>query len=164
IIMNKQIIEVIEELREKQEMIDNLNQTHQEETKKLNDLKAKQENEFDFEREEQISNKQNALNKLNEKITSMTNEFEDLYKGHSIKLNNRIRRDKDKLIKRDENVQHQVDKVVKLKQDYENSKLELQEELEKVSTSYDDKLFELGNDVVGFKIEKYKIDDFMANL
>ena len=162
--MNKQIIEVIEDLKVKQEMIDNLNQTHQEETKKLNDLKAKQENEFDFEREEQISNKQNALNKLNEKITSMTNEFEDLYKGHSIKLNNRIRRDKDKLIKRDENVQHQVDKVVKLKQDYENSKLDLQEELEKVSTSYDDKLFELGNDVVGFKIEKYKIDDFMANL
>ena len=162
--MNKQIIEVIEDLKVKQEMIDNLNQTHQEETKKLNDLKAKQEIEFDFEREEQISNKQNALNKLNEKITSMTNEFEDLYKGHSIKLNNRIRRDKDKLIKRDENVQHQVDKVVKLKQDYENSKLDLQEELEKVSTSYDDKLFELGNDVVGFKIEKYKIDDFMANL
>ena len=162
--MNKQIIEVIEELREKQEYIDNLNETRAKETKKLKELKEQQENEFDFEREEQISNKQNALNKLDEKITSMTNEFEDLYKGHSIKLNNRIRRDKDKLIKRDENVQHQVDKVVKLKQDYENSKLDLQEELEKVSTSYDDKLFELGNDVVGFKIEKYKIDDFMANL
>ena len=162
--MNKQIIEVIEELREKQEYIDNLNETRAKETKKLKELKEQQENDFDFEREEQISNKQNALNKLDEKITSMTNEFEDLYKGHNIRLNNRIRRDKDKLIKRDENVQHQVDKVVKLKQDYENSKLDLQEELEKVSTSYDDKLFELGNDVVGFKIEKYKINDFMANL
>ena len=162
--MNKQIIEVIEELREKQEMIDNLNQTHQEETKKLNDLKAKQENEFDFEREEQISNKQNALNKLNEKITSMTNEFEDLYKGHSIKLNNRIRRDKRNLIKTNDVINARVNRVVELERELEDAKLDLKNELKDFDNNYNDKLDKKGNDIVNFRIDEMNFDDIMANI
>src|SRR5699024_6524151 len=162
--MNKQIIEVIEELREKQEMIDNLNQTHQEETKKLNDLKAKQENEFDFEREEQISNKQNALNKLNEKITSMTNEFEDLYKGHSIKLNNRIRRDKRNLIKTNDVINARVNRVVELERELEDAKLDLKNELKDFDNNYNDKLDKKGNDIVNFRIDEMNFDDIMVNI
>ena len=162
--MNKQIIEVIEDLKEKQEMIDNLNQTHQEETKKLNDLKAKQENEFDFEREEQISNKQNALNKLNEKITSMTNEFEDLYKGHSIKLNNRIRRDKRNLIKTNDEINARVNRVVELERELEDAKLDLKNELKDFDNNYNEKLDKKGNDIVNFRIDEMNFDDIMANI
>lgn len=162
--MNKQIIEVIEDLKAKQETIDNLNQTKQEQFKKLNNLKAKQESEFDFEREEQITNKQSALNKLQSNIDDKENEFEDLFEGHDIKLNGRIRRDKRNLIKEDKDVKTQLNKVTKLKQEYEDSKIELKNELEKFDHSYDDKLFDLGNDVVGFRIDEMNIDDYMTKL
>lgn len=162
--MNKQIIEVIEDLKEKQEYIDNLNETRVKETKKLRELKEQQENEFDFEREEQISNKQNALNKLNEKITSMTNEFEDLYKGHSIKLNIRIRRDKRNLIKTNDEINARVKQVVELERELEDAKLDLKNELKDFDNNYNEKLDKKGNDIVNFRIDKMNFDDIMANI
>lgn len=162
--MDKRIVRVLEDLKEKQETIDNLNQTKQEQSKKLNNLKDQQENEFDFEREEQIANKQSALNKLQSNIDDKENEFEDLFEGHDIKLNSRIRRDKRNLIKEDKDVKTQINKVTKLKQEYEDSKIELRNELEKFDHSYDDKLFDLGNDVVGFRIDEMNIDDIMAKI
>ena len=162
--MNKQIIEVIEELREKQEYIDNLNETRAKETKKLKELKEQQENEFDFEREEQISNKQNALNKLDDKITSMTNEFEDLYKGHSIKLNNRIRRDKRNLIKTSDVINARVNRVVELERELEDAKLDLKNELKDFDNNYNEKLDEQGNDIVNFRIDEMNFDDIMVNI
>lgn len=162
--MNKQIIEVIEDLKVKQEMIDNLHHTNQEESKKLKNLKAKQEIEFDFEREEQIANKQSALNKLQSNINDKENEFEDLYKGHSIKLNNRIRRDKRKLIKTSDEINARVKQVVELERELEDAKLDLRNELKDFDNNYNEKLDKQGNDIVNFRIDEMNFDDIMANI
>lgn len=148
-VIGKQAKSYIEALKDDKKKLDGLKNTQRVELKNLENLKEKQEQEFEFERAEAIETKKKALEQLAPVIEEKEAEYQENHRLTQRNFRQTVKIDRKRLVENNNSIKKAIAEVEEAKKKFEEANDYLQKVADEVYYEYLKELNEIGNDEVG---------------